>query len=339
MNRPYVSFAVVAYNAQACLSSLLSDLAEQDYPADRLEALLIDSASTDGTRAVMESFAARAPMRVRVLDNPKRWLAPGINIALDAAGGELFVRLDAHARIPKDFISKNVAAIERGEDIVGGHVDGSAPKTSWQAVLTALDISRFAGGAAPFRNAGEARDVDTLAYAMYRRSVYDRVGRYDERLCRTEDNEMHYRMRQAGYRFRYCPEICSYHTARPSLKGQLRQKWGNGLWVGRTIRVSPRCFAPRHFVPVLFVLALLTGAVLALCGAWMPLGLLLLVYGLADIFFSIRAAAAVPADRTLCLVALPMLFPLVHIAYGLGTLWGLLTMRCVGEGINHERRK
>lgn len=330
MNRPFVSFAVVAYNAQACLSDLLGDLAVQDYPADRMEALLVNSASTDGTRAVMESFAARAPMRVRVLDNPKRWLAPGINAALDAAAGELFIRLDAHARIPKDFITKNVAAIERGGDIVGGHVDGSTPKTPWQSVLTALDISRFAGGAAPFRNAGEARDVDTLAYAMYRRSVYDRVGRYDERLCRTEDNEMHYRMRQAGYRFRYCPEICSYHTARASLKGQLRQKWGNGLWVGRTMRISPRCFAPRHFVPALFVLALLSGAVLALCGAGLPLGLLLLAYGAADVFFSVRAATAAPVGKLLCLAALPALFPLVHVTYGLGTLWGLLTMLRVG---------
>lgn len=75
------------------------------------------------------------------------------------------------------------------------------PENAWQAVMRALDTSRFCGGAAPFRNSGEARYVDTLAYALYRRSVYDRVGFYDERLRRTEDNDMHYRMRMAGYRF------------------------------------------------------------------------------------------------------------------------------------------
>ena len=329
MNRPLVSFAVVAYNAERCLPELLADLAAQDYPLERVEALLVDSASTDGTRAVMENFARTAPMCVRVLDNPARWLAPGINVALDAASGDLFVRLDAHARIPRDFLSRNVQAINAGEDIVGGRVEGSVPGTPWQAVLTALDTSRFAGGAAPFRNAGAARDVDTLAYAMYRRAVYDAVGRYDERLRRTEDNEMHRRMRCAGYRFHYCPEIRSFHAARASLRGQLRQKWGNGLWVGRTMRVAPRCFAPRHFIPALFVLALLVGAALSCCGLPWPLYALLCAYGTLDVGFSVHAALHAPIGRALCAVALPFLFPSVHVVYGLGTLCGLLTMGSV----------
>lgn len=339
LNRPYVSFAVVALDAREPLKDLLSDLAAQDYPPERIEALLVDSASTDGTRALMEAFAREAPMRVRVLENPKRWLAPGINVALDAAQGELFIRLDAHARIPRDFISNNVCAIERGEDIVGGHVEGSPPKTPWQAVLTALDVSRFAGGAAPFRNAGGARDVDTLAYAMYRRSVYERVGRYDERLRRTEDNEMHYRMRQAGYRFRYCPRIVSYHAARASLGGQLRQKWGNGLWIGRTMALSPRCFSPRHFVPALFVLALFAGTAMALCGLTPPLILLLCAYGAADVFFTLREAAAAPVGRALCLTALPLLFPCVHVVYGVGTLLGMMTMYQIRRTQNGDRTR
>lgn len=322
-----VSFAIVAYNAQDHIEKLLSDLLLQDYPAQGIELLLVDSASTDKTRAQMEAFARTAPMAVRVLDNPARWLAPGINVALDAAQGDYFVRLDAHARIPADFISRSVRALEAGWDIVGGRVDGSVPQTPWQAVLTGLDTSRFAGGAAPFRNAGEARDVDTLAYAMYRIEVYRRVGRYDERLRRTEDNEMHYRMRQAGYRFRYCPDIRSYHTARASLRGQLRQKWGNGLWVGRTMGVSPRCFALRHFVPALFVLSLLLALFLACAGFFLPLAVLLAVYGAADVFFGIKDALKAPVGRLSCVLMLPWLFPCVHIAYGLGTLCGLLTMR------------
>lgn len=103
---------------------------------------------------------------------------------------------------------------------------------------------------------GEARYVDTLAYALYRREVYDRVGLYDERLRRTEDNDMHYRMRKAGYRFYFSPDILSWHAARKTLRGQLNQKWGNGYWIGRTMRIQPRCFAPRHLIPALFVLAL-----------------------------------------------------------------------------------
>ena len=256
-----ISFIVVAYNAAQSLDALLGDLLSQTIAPEQLEALLVDSASTDDTAQIMRRFAARAPFEVKLLENPKRWLASGINVALRAATGDAVIRLDAHARMPKDFLQKNLDALARGEDIVGGSVCGAPPETAWEAVTRALDTSRFCGGAAPFRNGGEARYVDTLAYALYRREVYDRVGLYDERLRRTEDNDMHYRMRKAGYRFFFSPDIVSWHAARKTLRGQLSQKWGNGYWIGRTMRIQPRCFAPRHLVPALFVLGLALGYV------------------------------------------------------------------------------
>ncbi|MCI6268430.1 MAG: glycosyltransferase family 2 protein, partial [Clostridiales bacterium] len=288
------------------------------------EALLVDSASTDATRAIMLDFAKATPFEVKVLDNPRRWLASGINVALAAATGDAIIRLDAHARIPKDFLENNLRALARGEDIVGGCVLGGAPSGAWESVLRTVDTSRFCGGAAPFRNGGEARYVDTLAYALYRREVYDKVGLYDERLRRTEDNDMHYRMRKAGYRFYFSPDIVSYHAARATMRGQLRQKWGNGYWIGRTMRIQPRCFAPRHLIPALFVLALLCCLLLLPFSAW-PLLLLLSAYLACDLVFAVRGALSQESGRLLALLTLPFLFPAVHVVYGVGTLAGLLS--------------
>ncbi|MBP3524621.1 MAG: glycosyltransferase family 2 protein [Clostridia bacterium] len=319
-----ISFIIVAFNAAGSLNALLEDLLAQTIPHEQIEALLVDSASTDATRAIMLDFARNAPFEVKVLDNPKRWLASGINVALGAATGDAIIRLDAHARIPKDFLQKNLQALERGEDIVGGCVLGGAPSGAWESVLRTVDTSRFCGGAAPFRNGGEARYVDTLAYALYRREVYDQVGLYDERLRRTEDNDMHYRMRKAGYRFYFSPDIVSYHAARATMRGQLRQKWGNGYWIGRTMRIQPRCFAPRHLIPALFVLALLAGLLLLPLSAW-PLLLLLFAYLACDLVFAVRGALSQETGRLLALLTLPLLFPAVHVVYGVGTLAGLLS--------------
>ena len=319
-----ISFIVVAYNAAGSLGALLEDLLAQTIPHEQIEALLVDSASTDATRAIMLDFAKAAPFEVKVLDNPKRWLASGINVALGAATGDAIIRLDAHARIPKDFLENNLRALERGEDIVGGCVLGGAPSGAWESVLRTVDTSRFCGGAAPFRNGGEARYVDTLAYALYRREVYDKVGLYDERLRRTEDNDMHYRMRKAGYRFYFSPDIVSYHAARATMRGQLRQKWGNGYWIGRTMRIQPRCFAPRHLIPALFVLALLFGLLLLPFSVW-PLLLLLSAYLACDLVFAVRGACSQETGRLLALLTLPFLFPAVHVVYGVGTLAGLLS--------------
>ena len=319
-----ISFIVVAYNAAGSLGALLGDLLVQTIPHEQIEALLVDSASTDATRAIMLDFAKATPFEVKVLDNPKRWLASGINVALAAATGDAIIRLDAHARIPKDFLENNLRALARGEDIVGGCVLGGAPSGAWESVLRTVDTSRFCGGAAPFRNGGEARYVDTLAYALYRREVYDRVGLYDERLRRTEDNDMHYRMRKAGYRFYFSPDIVSYHAARATMRGQLRQKWGNGYWIGRTMRIQPRCFAARHLIPALFVLALLFGLLLLPFSVW-PLLLLLSAYLACDLVFAVRGALSQETGRLLALLTLPFLFPAVHVVYGVGTLAGLLS--------------
>lgn len=319
-----ISFIVVALNAGGCLGLLLDDLRAQTLPPEQIELLLVDSASQDNTLEVMRAFAASAPFDVKILHNPKRWLASGINVALREAAGDAIIRLDAHARIPADFLERNVEALEAGEAIVGGSVLSAEPGTAWERVMRALDTSRFCGGAAPFRNSGTARDVDTLAYALYRREVYDRVGEYDERLRRTEDNDMHYRMRKAGYRFRFCPEICSYHAARATLRGQLRQKWGNGYWIGRTMHIQPHCFAPRHLIPAVFVLALILSLLLCPVNA-APLGALLVVYLAADLAFAAQSALEQKESRLLCLITLPFLFPAVHIVYGAGTLLGLLT--------------
>ena len=308
-----ISFIVVAYNAAQSLDALLGDLLSQTIAPEQLEALLVDSASTDDTAQIMRRFAARAPFEVKLLENPKRWLASGINVALRAATGDAVIRLDAHARMPKDFLQKNLDALARGEDIVGGSVCGAPPETAWEAVTRALDTSRFCGGAAPFRNGGEARYVDTLAYALYRREVYDRVGLYDERLRRTEDNDMHYRMRKAGYRFYFSPDIVSWHAARKTLRGQLSQKWGNGYWIGRTMRIQPRCFAPRHLVPALFVLALgwgVMGSALATVLGWACSCLAVLQYFClrSDVPMRLRLPAmrlSFSMDRTVLAFGLP----------------------------------
>ena len=134
-----ISFIIVAYNAAGSMGALLEDLLAQTIPHEQIEALLVDSASTDATRALMLDFAKTAPFEVKVLDNPKRWLASGINVALGAATGDAIIRLDAHARIPKDFLQNNLRVLEQGEDIVGGCVLGGTPNGAWESVLRTVD--------------------------------------------------------------------------------------------------------------------------------------------------------------------------------------------------------
>ena len=321
-----VSFAVVAYNEEATLPSLLVDLVNQDYPHDQIEVLLIDSMSADRTWAIMEQFAAEDHGfdRVLTLKNPKKILPCGCNLALEHYTGDAIVRIDAHASIPADFISKNVAVLESGEDVSGGQrpnlIDEKSP---WKETLLTAEQSMFGSSIAPYRHSTAKSYVSSIFHGMYRREVYDKVGPYNELLTRTEDNDMSYRIRQAGYRMCYSPQIISYQHTRNSLKKMLRQKYLNGYWIGKTMGINPHCFSLFHFVPFAFVLGIILTTVLALCG--LPLlaelmwgAYLLLIVGVSLVEF-IR-------KPSLTNLLLPVLFFLLHVSYGVGTLVGLIEM-------------
>ena len=324
-----VSFMIVAYNEAGFLPALLNDLDTQDYPHDLIEVVLVDGGSADRTRAIMEGFAADCDFAdCRVLDNPKRSQAAGWNLAIAAATGDVLIRMDAHGRMDGDFITNVVEQIETGENIVGGQrVTVFEGKRPWAKMLAHAEASPFGSGVASYRRKTPRQYVKTLAHAAYRRAVFDKVGGFNENLARTEDNEIHYRMRQAGYRFCQCPQIVSYLHARSTLRGMIKQKWGNGFWVGATLPVCPGCLSLYNFVPAVFALVFLSAV------GWCIKNLSLfaviflgLIYGIAALIAAVREIIREPhwGVKGLILLFLPTVFLLMHLAYGLGTLLGLL---------------
>ncbi len=323
-----VSFIVVALNAASTIGKLLECLKRQTYPHGLIEVILIDGLSSDATKTEMLRFQAeeKSFRRVEVFENPKKTLPCGWNVALDAAQGDALLRVDAHAAIPDDFVEQNVRDLMCGENICCGKVlSVPADGTKWSAVLNSAENSMFGGGIAAFRRANDTRYVNTAAFAIYRKSVFDKVGRYNEALTRTEDNEMHYRMRRAGYRFYYDPQIVSYRKTRSDLKGLIRQKYLNGYWIGRTLGIEPRCFSLYHFIPLVFVLAIVSTAVLSCLGLHWPFAALWIAYAIAAL--SMSAVSAIGCkDRNLCFCFLPLIYLLLHLSYGSGTIVGIVKM-------------
>ena len=319
-----VSFIIIAYNAQNSINSLLDNLKEQTYLHEKIEVILVDSASTDDTKKRMQDFAKDTDFeRVVVLDNFKRTLPCGWNVALDAAKNDIILRVDAHATIEKDFIEQNVKTIANGEDICGGNVTSiMVNETNWSNTVNDAENSMFGGSFAAFRRANTAKYVSTVAFGAYKKSVFDKVGRYNEALARTEDNEMHYRMKQAGYKFFYNPDIKSYRETRPSFKKLLKQKYLNGYWIGLTLSVCPKCFSLYHLVPFGFILGIILTTILALFGIWQLSALMWGAYFLFDIINSIMCF--VGGKFNLSKLLLPILFLILHLAYGLGTLIGII---------------
>lgn len=322
-----VSICVVAYNEENVLPQLLEDIKKQDYPKERTEVVLIDSMSTDGTRRIMKAFqeTEQAYFSVQVLENPQKRQAPGWNVAIANYKGDVIIRVDAHASIPYDFVSKNVKVLESGEYVSGGvRPNIIDEKTPWKETLLLAESSMFGSSIASYRRSEKKTYVNSVFHGAYRREVFEKVGGFDEQLGRTEDNEVHYRIRKAGYKICYSPDIISYQHTRNSLKSMLKQKYGNGYWVALTLKVCPGCLSFFHFVPFAFVLGIIVTSVLAFGGWIWPACLMWGLYWSVAILMAMLSVRG--QKKTICQLALPVLFFLLHISYGIGSLVGMMKL-------------
>ena len=322
-----VSVCVVAYNEEKALPKLLDCIRNQTFPHEKMEVVLIDGISEDRTKEIMLDFSKEDNgfYNVQVLDNPKRKQACGWNVAISNYTGDVIIRVDAHASIPEDFVEKNMKIQESGEYVCGGMrpnmIDESTP---WKELLLLAEQSMFGSSIASYRRSGEKSYVNSLFHGAYRREVFEKAGGFNEQLGRTEDNEVHYRIRKAGYKILYSPEIISYQHTRSTLKGMLKQKYGNGYWVSLTLKACPQCLAIYHFVPLAFVLGIILTTILSVLGY--PL-LGELMWGAYWILAILMAVLSVRGEKKHWnQLLLPVLFFLLHISYGIGSLVGILKL-------------
>src|SRR5579863_184080 len=87
-NAPFVSVVLPILNEERHIRACLESVLAQDYPGDRFEVIVADGGSTDGTRDIVSAVAARDP-RVRLIDNPGRLQAAGLNRAILAGKGDV----------------------------------------------------------------------------------------------------------------------------------------------------------------------------------------------------------------------------------------------------------
>lgn len=321
-----VSLCMIAYNESEAVDGLFRDIQLQDYPHHLMEVVFVDSMSTDGTRDKMERFKniGYGFRNVSVVQCAKRNQAFSWNAALMTAKGDVIIRVDAHARIPRNFVSRNVYNLKQGENVVGGGrpniTSGVSP---WKLTLLAAEDSLFGSSVASYRRPPTQKEyLDSLFHAAYRREVIQKVGGFNENLGRTEDNEFHYRIRMAGYKLCCCPDIISYQHSRNDLRGMIRQKYSNGRWIGLTLSECPGCLSYFHFAPFAFVVMIILCSIFAAFGFPILLYTLLIIYGMFDVVNSVGCFTMKNLQPQF--VFLPIIFPLLHISYGIGTIVGLI---------------
>lgn len=332
-----VSIIIPCRNEENFIAKCLDSVVNNDYPKHMYEILVVDGMSEDKTREIVNEYCKKSPL-VRIVDNPKKIVPTGLNIGIQSAKGEVIIRMDAHAIYDKSYIKKSVDYLNRySADNVGGIWRIIPRKSSFLAKAIALiSVSTFGVGSAHYRiaKAKTPKWVDTVFGGCYRRQVFDKVGFFNENLVRTQDLEFNFRLRKSGGKILLVPDIITCYYVRSDFKSFLKYNFINSLWITYPIKfLNYMPVSWRHLVPLAFVSGLIGSLFLSFFSK-IFLWLFFLIGGFyLGANFSFSAMIAFREREIKYLFVIPILFTILHLSYGLGSLCGL--MKALGEKSNY----
>jgi len=316
MDQPLVSVLMPVRNEQAHIVEAIDSVLQQQVS---LELLVIDGMSTDRT---VELVRGIDDPRVRILSNPKRTIPAALNVGLSHARGTFVARVDAHAKVNPDYLRLGVGQLEDPEVAAAGGIRIAVAGTpTGQAIAAALS-SPFGVGNSINHYADTAQDTDHASFGVYRKSVADAVGGWDELLLVNEDVDFDHRIALDGHRIRFDPEMKIYWQVRETLPAFARQYRRYGRGKAGMVRKNGRAAVRlRHLVAPALVAMLGVAGISAATGR-RRIGLAMIApYIVGVLIATVKTRRSGPPVR---FVSLALSFPTMHVTWGLGFLEGLL---------------
>lgn len=323
---PFVSVIIPCRNETNHIENLLNSILEQDYPKEKYEVIVADGMSTDGTRDKIKNFI-KNNNKFTLIDNPKKQVPPAMNKAIKASNGEVIIRLDVHSIYPKNYFSTLVKVLlETNADNVGAMWSTTPGAKTIIAKAIALAISHpFGVGDATYRlniSQTEPFEVDTVPFGCFRKSLFDRIGYYDEELSRNQDNEFNERILKNGGKIILIPTLKIKYFARENYLKLWKMFYQYGLYMPLVEKKTNKPTNIRRYIPSIFVLSLIIPLIVDLFKSQTRYltYLSIALHSLASFFSALHIS--IKEKNVLLLPFIWIAFIISHLSYGIGYLSG-----------------
>ena len=282
------------------------------------ELFIADAGSTDRTREIVLKWSGEYP-NIFLIHNPKKYVSFAFNTCFEKSSGKYLALLGAHTTYSDSFFKYAMLYLETAEcDAVGGPLIQSAYTRLGKSIAYCMS-SKFGVGGTEFRTSIIKQYVDSVAFAFYRREVFEKVGLLDEQLVRNQDDEFHYRMNAAGLRILMVPEMqCTYYV-RENLSSLFKQYYQYGLFKPLVLKKVRSGLRFRHIIPASFTIYIFLIIPLSFVVKWLSV-IPLILYISLNFYFSLQTPLLATKVRAF------LVFPVLHISYGIGFLSGLRKM-------------
>lgn len=318
---PLFSVILAFRNEAAFLEDCLNSFDQQSLSKDMWEIILIDGCSNDGSRLIAERYV-RNHSNSKLIDNPDKIATSGWNKGIEAASGKYFCLTSGHSITDKHFLSRAKEILDENEEIyaLGGRIFKVGINNLSKSIAAATNIP-FAMGGSYYRIGEKAKRVNSVGFGIYLKKLVDLVGFFDESVERSGDWEFNYRVYTSGFYMYFDPEIRVKVSTRTDYKSIFIQQFRTGFWKIKVWAKQPGSILPRHVIPSIFVLWLISIPLIlflkkALLNIWLfPL----LLYMIALAISTIKAVR----NENVKWYFVVLTFPIIHVAYGLGFITGL----------------
>ncbi|MGB1253640.1 MAG: glycosyltransferase [Candidatus Promineifilaceae bacterium] len=323
---PYVSVVIPAFNAEKIIAPCLFALANQSYPRDRFEVLLVDDGSADQTALVGRKHGAHV---VSLPHNQGRSAARNAGAA--AANGEILLFTDADCEPTSNWVADMIAPFQADATVVGVKGAYYCKQRSLIARFTQLELE---DKYAELSRHTTISFIDTYS-AAYRRDIFLANGGFDSTLNYSllEDQDFSFRLAAQGVKLVFAPAARVYHQHLTSPTRYYWRKWLIGRWKTVILRRFPERrdndsrtpFSLKLQFGIALLLLVLIPLALVVWPLWLLVGLLLMLFTVTALPF---LRMTLRKDPIVGVVVLPMLliraFGLAH-----GYVDGLLRLRSV----------
>jgi glycosyltransferase involved in cell wall biosynthesis len=324
--QPLVSIVVPCRNEKLYIKRCIESIVSSSYPQDKIEIIVVDGISEDGTRELAEELADKYSF-VRVLNNEKKILASGWNMGIENSKGDIIITANAHAEIEKEHIKKCISYMNQYKADCVGPVLITHPQDTGiiGEAIAAVMSHPFGVGNSTFRiGANKPNFVDTLHLGAYKREIFEKIGMYNEDLVRSQDIEMHRRLHYAGFNMLLVPDIKVHYYTRSNPKGFFKYGFLNGYWVTNPWSFGVNIASARHLIPMVFVLSIVTPVIISffISDFYYASYVIVSLY----IFISLLASLhkAINTKKISFFLIMPIIFFIYHITYGVGSIVGFL---------------
>ena len=328
-----ITVGIVAKNEEKYIEETLRGLINQSFEDFLFEIIVVDGNSTDKTREISENILKESDIKYKVL-NEKDFGFYGLcfsrNLVIENSSetSKYIAYTDADCILDENWLRTLFKSIWRTDDEIagaGGPRLVAPTNDKKELVINNFLTSNIASGGNPAFSKRDVKYLDSIPNynSIYKKDIISKF-RYDDSLIISDDNELNYRLKKAGYNFIYAGDAKIYHRETNSIVEFAKNMRNYGINITNTIK-KYKLFKIKAFISLIFLLYLILLVPLYLIIGPVILIPLLLYFIFAVVIF----AEMFSKTKTIYSLLVFLLLPVQHIAYAYGMIYNFLFVRPV----------